>query len=149
METGDHDKNGAKPKSHKSRKTNIMTMKTFIKSSLVLSLFLVLTSFSLTNINLKEICDLNRSAAELLNPTDEVTITYNNSDVCGLKCLGEVKVTEKWWFYNNNDLKTGTLNELKKQASEKGGNIVFVDINEKKGFGIFFSTTIIGYIYKM
>ena len=123
-------------------------MKVFIENLIVLSLFLVLTSFSLTNDNLKKIYNLNQISTELMNPKNEIIITYDNSDVCGLKCLGEVKVTEKWWFYNNNDLKTETLTELKKQASEKGGNIVFVDINKKKGFGIFFSTTIIGYIYE-
>ncbi|MEI6854122.1 MAG: hypothetical protein WCL06_14845, partial [Bacteroidota bacterium] len=123
-------------------------MKTFIKSSIFLGLFLVLTSFSWTNDNLKKNYDRNQISTELLIPKDEVIITYDNSDVCGLKSLGEVKVTEKWWFYNNNDLKTETITELKKQASEKGGNIVFVNIKEKKGFGLFFSTTIIGYIYK-
>jgi hypothetical protein len=131
-----------------SREKNITTMKTFIKSSIVLSLFFVLTSFSWTNDNLKKFYNLNQTSTELVNPNDEVIITYDNLDVCGLKCLGEVKVTEKCWFYNNNDLKTETLTELKKHASEKGGNIVFVDINEKKGFGIFFSTTIIGYIFE-
>lgn len=123
-------------------------MKTFIKSSIVLSLLLVLTSFARTSEKPKGVCVLNEPLTELSETADNVIITYDNSDVCGLKCLGEIKVSEKWWFYNNNGLKKETLSELKKQASEKGGNIVFVDINEKKGFGIFFSTTITGYVYE-
>jgi hypothetical protein len=123
-------------------------MKTLIKSSIVLSLLLAITSFSLTNDNPERFSNLSQTSTELMNPKDEVRITYDKSDVCGLKCLGEVKVTEKWWFYNNNDLKTETLTELKKQASEKGGNLVFIDIHDKKGFGILFSTTIIGYVYQ-
>ena len=123
-------------------------MKTLIKCSIALSLFFALTSFSLKSDHLKDIYCSKQHITELANPKDEVIITYDNSDVCGLKCMGEVKVKEKWWIYDHNELKTETLNELKKQASEKGGNIVFVDIKEKKGFGIFFSTTIIGYIYE-
>lgn len=136
-------KNGAELKSHKSRKINITTMKKIIVSSVFLGLFLALSSFSLIENNLS----FNQTSTELINSKDEVIITYDNSDICGLKFLGKIEVTEKWWFYNNNDLKTETVAELKKQAAEKGGNVVFVDIKDKKSWGIFFSTTIIGYVY--
>jgi len=88
-----------------------------------------------------------RSDSGIIKANDDVIITFNKSDVCGLKYLGEVNVTEKWWFYHNNDLKEETKAELKKQTLDKGGNIVFVDIKEKNGFGIFFSTSIVGYVY--
>ena len=123
-------------------------MKTLTKSSVILIIFIALTSFSFTNNKLKINYDLNPASAWLFNSGDDVIITYNSSDICGLKCLGEAKITEKWWFYNSNELKAQTITKLKKQASEQGGNIVYVNINEKKGFGIFFSTTIVGYIYK-
>lgn len=79
---------------------------------------------------------------------DEVTITFNNEDVCGLLFLGEVYVTENWFLYRNNDLKDKTIAELKMKASEKGGQIVYVDNKEKTGFGIHFKTVITGYVYK-
>jgi hypothetical protein len=84
----------------------------------------------------------------LLNTNDEVIVTHNKSDVCGLEKLGNVTVTENRWFKCTNDLKEKTLTELKKLASEKGGNILFVDITKSKGFGIFFSTTITGYVFR-
>jgi hypothetical protein len=127
---------------------NLKNMETIRKSSALLSLFLVLTSFAWTNDNLKTVVAVNGIPAELTITKDEVIITYDNSDVCGLKYLGEVKVTEKKWFSHNGTLKEETVTELKKLTSEKGGNIVFVDIQRKKGYGIFFSTTIVGYVYE-
>jgi hypothetical protein len=91
---------------------------------------------------------MEENSADLTITKDEVIVTCEKSDVCGLNYLGEVKVTEKRWFYHNSSLKEQTMTELKKLTSEKGGNIVFVDIKEKKGFGIFFSTTIVGYVYE-
>jgi len=123
-------------------------MKKIINISSVLTLFIVFTSFSWTSYNVKEVHNLKGTQSGFINTNDEVIITYNKSDVCGLEKLGEVTVTEKRWFYCNNDLKEKTLAELKKLASEKGGNIIFVDITKSKGFAIFFSTTITGYVYK-
>ena len=123
-------------------------MKKIIRISSVLSLFIVFTSFSWTSNNVKEVINPKGIQSGIINTNDEVMITYNKSDVCGLEKLGEVTVTEKRWFYCNNDLKEKTLAELKKLASEKGGNIIFVDITKSKGFAIFFSTTITGYVYR-
>ena len=123
-------------------------MKKIINISSVLTLFIVFTSFSWTSYNVKEVHNLKGTQSGFINTNDEVIITYNKSDVCGLEKLGEVTVTEKRLFYCNNDLKEKTLAELKKLTSEKGGNIVFVDITKSKGFAIFFSTTITGYVYK-
>ena len=123
-------------------------MKKIIRILSVLSLFIVFTSFSWTSNNVKEVINPKGIQSEIRNTNDEVMITYNKSDVCGLEKLGEVTVTEKRWFYCNNDLKEKTLAELKKLASEQGGNIIFVDITKSKGFAIFFSTTIIGYVYR-
>ena len=122
-------------------------MKSLIKTSIILSLFFVLTSFTWATDCAKKNDIFNQNCNELLSANDEVIVTYNNSDVCGLKYLGEVKTNEKWWFHNNDKLKAKTLIELKKQASEKGGNLVFIDIKEKKGYGLFFSTIIVGYVY--
>ena len=123
-------------------------MKKIIKISFFLSLFIGLTSFSLTSYNVKEVFNPNGTQSEFINTNDEVVITYNKSDVCGLKKLGEVTLTEKRWFYCSNDLKETTLTELKKLTTEKGGNIVFVDITKSKGFAIFFSTTVTGYVFR-
>ena len=123
-------------------------MKKIINISSVLTLFIVFTSFSWTSYNVKEVHNLKGTQSGFINTNDEVIITHNKSDVCGLERLGEVTVTEKRWFYCNNHLKEKTLAELKKLTSEKGGNIIFVDITKSKGFAIFFSTTITGYVYK-
>ena len=123
-------------------------MKKIIKISSVLCLFIVITSFSWTSYNVKEGFNPKGTQSGIINTNDEVIITHYKSDVCGLEKLGEVTVTEKRWFYCNNQLKEKTLVELKKLASEKGGNIIFVDITKSKGFAIFFSTTITGYVFK-
>jgi hypothetical protein len=123
-------------------------MEKIIKISYALCLFIVITSFSWTSYNVKEGINPKGTQSGIMNTNDEIIITHNKSDVCGLKKLGEVTVIEKRWFYCNNDLKEKTLAELKKLASEKGGNIIFVDITKSKGFGIFFSTTITGYVFK-
>ena len=122
-------------------------MKKIIRISFVLSLFIAFTSFSLTSYSVKEAVNPKGTQSGFISTNDQVIITYNKSDVCGLEKLGEVTVTEKRWFYCNNQLKEKTLAELKKLTSEKGGNITFVDITKSKGFGIFFSTTITGYVY--
>ena len=123
-------------------------MKNIIKVSFVLAIFIVITSFSLTSNNSEDVYNPNRNQSRFINTNDDVTITYNKSDVCGLEKLGKVIVTEKRFFYNNNDLKENTISELKILTSKKGGNIVFVDITKSTGFAIFFSTTITGYVYK-
>ena len=123
-------------------------MKKIIKISFFLSLFIGFTSFSWTSYNVKEVFNPNGSQSGFISTNNDVIITYNKSDVCGLEKLGEVTVTEKRWFYCNNDLKEKTLTELKKLTTEKGGNIIFVDITKSKRFAIFFSTTITGYVYK-
>lgn len=79
---------------------------------------------------------------------EKVIITYNKSDVCGLKYIACVSVTEKRLLYCNSKLKKQTEEEIKKQAADKGGSIVFIDIKEKSGFGLFFTTTINGYVYE-
>ena len=123
-------------------------MKKIIKISFFLSLFIGFTSFSWTSYNVKEVFNPNGSQSGFISTNDDFIITYNKSDVCGLEKVGEVIVTEKRWFYCNNDLKEKTLTELKKLTTEKGGNIIFVDITKSKRFAIFFSTTITGYVYK-
>lgn len=147
METGNHLKTGQFRKAIRVGLFNCTIMKTSIKISVALCVFFILTSFSSANYDPIKIHFRDSKHSELWNSNDEVNITYKNSDVCGLKYIGETEVTEKWWFYNNNDLKKETISTLKKQAFEKGGNIVFVDIKEKKGFGIFYTTVITGYIY--
>ena len=82
------------------------------------------------------------------DPGNSVTITFTKSDVCGLQCLGSVQVTEKRFFRHNNDLKTETIDELKREADKKGGNVVYVDIKESTGFGIFVSNTYTGFVYQ-
>jgi hypothetical protein len=96
----------------------------------------------------KEAVNPKGTQSGFISTNDQVIITYNKSDVCGLEKLGEVTVTEKRWFYCNNQLKEKTLTELKKLTSEKGGNITFVDIANSKGFAIFFSTTVTGYVFR-
>jgi hypothetical protein len=123
-------------------------MKKIIKILFVLSLFIVFASFSLTSNKVKEVSHQSGTQSEFINTNENVIITYNKYDVCGLEKLGEVKVIEKRWFHFSNDLKKSTLAELKKLTSERGGNIVFVDVNRSQGFAIFFSTTIIGYVFK-
>jgi hypothetical protein len=123
-------------------------MKTLAKLSAVLFLLVFTTSFTWTNQSELTVHAWNSAVSGLSKVTDEVILTYNKSDICGLKSLGEVKVTEKRWFYFKNDLKAETIAELKKKASEKGGNIVFVDVSEKKGFGIMFTTTYTGYVFE-
>ena len=123
-------------------------MKKIISIYIVLSVFMVITSFSWTIYTMKEGSNPKGSHPGFIKTNNEVVITSNKSDVCGLEKLGEVTVTEKRWFYCNNDLKEKTVAELKKLTSEKGGNIVFVDIAKSKGFAIFFSTTILGYVYR-
>jgi hypothetical protein len=123
-------------------------MKKIIKISVVFSLFIVFASFSLTSNNVKKVSNPTGTQSEFTNTNENVIITYTKSDVCGLEKLGEVTVTEKRWFHCSNDLKETTLTELRKLTTEKGGNIVFVDITKSKGFAIYFSTTITGYVYK-
>lgn len=123
-------------------------MKKIIKISSVLCLLIVFTSFSSTSYNVKEGFNPKGTQSGIISTNDEVIITHNKSDVCGLEKLGKVTVTEKRWFYSNNDLKEKTLAELKKLASEKGGNIMFIDITKSKGWAIFSSTTITGYVFK-
>ncbi len=123
-------------------------MKTFIKSSIVLSLFLLLTSFSWTNVNLKEISDSSKISSTTVESVDEVIITYEKPDVCNLNYLGEIKVTEKFLFFNNNGLKSNTIAELKKQASDKGGSIVYVYTDLQNGFAIGFTRTISACVFK-
>lgn len=125
-----------------------MIMKTFIRMSAVVFLYVLFASHTWTGSNVGRNCYIDEIQTLSAKSTNDVIITYNKSDVCGLSLLAEVKVTEKWWFYCNNNLKAETKAELERLSLEKGGNIVYVDIKEKKGFGIFFSTTIIGNIYK-
>lgn len=123
-------------------------MKTIIKSSIVLCVFMILTSFSLTKDNLKGTCIFNETLPELLTTSDDVIITYEKPDVCNLNYLGEIKVTENFLFYNNNGLKKNTLAELKKQAFEKSGTIVYVYTDLQNGFGIGFTRTIFACVFK-
>ena len=125
-------------------------MKTNFKILFILVIYMIISSFTITKNHdniYRKTCyiSINNTVDKSI---DKIVITYDKTDVCGLKYLGQVSVSEKRWFYNNNGLKKETQTELKKQASEKGGNIVFVDIKEKKGVGIFFTTTITGYVYK-
>ncbi len=126
---------------------NALGMKNFFAVVVMSIIWLACSSFSTicsTNAN----CNTVYPQYALVQPEDDVIITTDRKDVCGLEYIGEIEVTEKWWFYHNNDLKQETRNELMKQAADKGGQIVYVDIKEKKGFGLFFTTTISGYVYK-
>lgn len=97
-------------------------------------------SFTTTNTD-----DLLKSAVKVV--VQDVTITYNKADVCGLTYLGSVKVVEKRFWYCNSPLKKSTKAELQKLAAEKGGEIVFVDVNQSRGFGLWFSTIYEGLVY--
>ena len=132
-----------------SRKSNIAKMKTFIKTSIVLSLFFLLTSFSWTNDNFKKTYDSSIISSTIVDSVDEVIITYEKPDVCNLNYLGEIKVKEKFLFYHKNGLKKNTLAELKKQASEKDGNIVYVytDMSDD-GFAIGFTRIVCACVFK-
>ena len=125
-------------------------MKHLIKVLTICFLYICLTSFTWKNIqdNILKYNNTVKVVSPANRNSDEVIITFKNSDVCGLKYLGFITVTEKCWVHYNNKLKEQTQKELKEQASEKGGNIVFVDIKEISGFGIFFSTTIDGYVFQ-
>ena len=123
-------------------------MKKIIKISWVLILFIIFSSFSPTSYNGTAVSNPKGTQSGIINTNENIIITYNKFDICGLEKLGEVTVTEKRWFYCNSPLKEKTLDELKKLTSEKGGNIVFVDITKSKGFAIFFSTTITGYVFR-
>ena len=122
-------------------------MKKLLGIALLLGLGLMASSFSDTGRPVKCCVNLKVVSSAQMKTTEEVTVTYNKSDVCGLKCLGEITMTEKWWFYHNNTLKEKTLTELKTQTAKKGGNVVFVDIKESKGFGVFFETRVRGEVF--
>lgn len=89
---------------------------------------------------------LMKAAVEAI--VQHIEITYNSADVCGLTCLGTVKVVEKRFWYCNSPLKEKTKAEFGQLAAEKGGNIVYVDINQTRGWGLIFSTTYEGLVYK-
>ncbi len=89
---------------------------------------------------------LMKAAVEAI--VQDVEITYNSTDVCGLTCLGTVKVVEKRFWYCNSPLKEATKAELQRLATEKGGDIVYVDVNQTRGWGLIFSTTYEGLVYK-
>jgi hypothetical protein len=80
-------------------------MKLLIKNSILISIFLVLTSFVVTVSTFTKRSDFNQPKTSLSKSADNVAITYDRSDVCGLKCIAEVRVAEKWWIYNNSDQK--------------------------------------------
>lgn len=149
MEAENHLKAGRNQKAIRVGQSNTVKMKNLFKALTIIILCMSMSSY--TGIN--HYGNLSRDNKTLsFTPsasenTDGITITYDSADVCGLKYLGSVKVTEKWWIYNNNGLKEETKEELRKQTFEKGGNIVFVNVKEKNGFGIFFTTTIEGYVY--
>lgn len=131
-----------------SRKTNITKMKTFIKSSVALGLFFSLMSFSWINNHAEKIHHLNKTIPEADDYMDEVIITFEKPDVCNLHYLGEIKVTEKFLFFNNHGLKSNTITELKKQALAKGGSIVYIYTDLQNGFAIGFTRTISACVFK-
>jgi hypothetical protein len=99
-------------------------------------------SFLWTNDNPEKI---HTSCKIVLNTgasADEVIITYEKPDVCNLNYLGEIKAIEKFLFFCNNGLKPNTIVELKKQAEDLGGSIVYVYTDLRTGFGIGFTRTI-------
>jgi hypothetical protein len=123
-------------------------MKAWIKSSIGLSLFSVLMSFTWTNGNSKKIHDSDKIVSETTASGDEVIITYEKPDVCNLNYLGEIKATEKFLFFNNNGLKSNTIAELKKQASDIGGSIVYVYTDLQNGFAIGFTRIVSACVFK-
>jgi len=115
-------------------------------SILILLLFTGVTSNAQKNFVATNHEALMKPAVEAV--VQDIEITYNNADVCGLTCLGTVKVVEKRFWYCNSPLKESTKAELQRLASEKGGDIVFVNINQTRGWALIFSTTYEGFVYK-
>jgi len=119
-----------------------------MKFSFVLGLLVVLSSFTRTGNDVNNAYLSTENNSGIRHAFSDVIITFDQSDVCGLNYLGEVSATERGWFHNNNNIKEETLATLKKQTLEKGGNIVFINIKEQKGFGFFYSTKVVGYVYQ-
>ncbi|PKP03631.1 MAG: hypothetical protein CVU11_07755 [Bacteroidetes bacterium HGW-Bacteroidetes-6] len=105
-------------------------------------------SFTWTNGNSKKIHDSDKIVSETTASGDEVIITYEKPDVCNLNYLGEIKATEKFLFFNNNGLKSNTIAELKKQASDIGGSIVYVYTDLQNGFAIGFTRIVSACVFK-
>lgn len=123
-------------------------MKTFVTISIVFSLFVLLTSFSWTYDHPKKYIDSGIFYSTILGAKDEVIITYEKPDVCSLNYLGEIQVTERFMFFCNNDLKSNTIAELKKQAEDMGGSIVYVYSDLNSGFGIGLTRTVSACVFK-
>ncbi len=117
-------------------------MKAIANSFIFSSLIFIFMSFSWTNDNPEKIHDPCKIVLKMATSADEVVITYEKPDVCNLNYLGEIKATEKFLFFCNNDLKPNTIAELKKQAENMGGSIVYVYTDLRTGFGIGFTRTI-------
>ncbi|MBN2682289.1 MAG: hypothetical protein JXR58_07255 [Bacteroidales bacterium] len=110
--------------------------------------FATLLSFTYTNGNINKTSGASFACSKLGNTLDKVIITYEKPDVCNLNYLGEIELTEKFLFYFNSGLKIKTIDELKRQASEKGGTIVYVYSYLQNGFGIGFTRTIFACVFK-
>jgi hypothetical protein len=79
---------------------------------------------------------------------DSIVLTNNCQDLNNLQFIDTIKVTEKWFFYDNYIMKDKTINLLKDKAHNLDGDVVYIDISNKKGWGLLYSTTYIGYVYK-
>ncbi len=80
----------------------------------------------------------------------KITIVYQKPVNTEATYLGSIKVPEKFvFFHGNKNLKEETIAELKKQAEEKGGNIVYVNNYTTNGLGLIFTRTVYACVYKL
>jgi len=83
------------------------------------------------------------------NSTKEVIFIFDKPDTTNFVPLGELSVTEKFFFYHNNDIKEETIIQLIMKTKNRKGDVIYINTNSRHdGYGIGVTRTITACIYK-